>query len=53
MATNADLEKQWLILVASRQKLSEHANIRSSASETLGMVSPKTENEKVIYLGKK
>lgn len=53
VATNADLEKQWLILVASRQKLSEHTNIRSSASEILGMVSPKTENEKVIYLGKK
>lgn len=50
VATNADLEKQWLILVASRQKLSEHSKIRSVASESLGMVSPKTENEKVISL---
>ncbi len=50
VATNADLEKQWLILVASRQKLSEHSEIRAVASESLGMVSPKTENEKVISL---
>lgn len=53
VATNADLEKQWLILVASRQKLSEHSEIRAVASESLGMVSPKTENEKVISLHRK
>lgn len=53
VATNADLEKQWLILVASRQKLSEHSKIRAMASESLGMVSPKTENEKVISLHRK
>lgn len=53
VATNADLEKQWLILVASRQKLSEHSKIRAIASESLGMVSPKTENEKVISLHRK
>lgn len=53
VATNADLEKQWLILVASKQKLSEHSEIRAVASESLGMVSPKTENEKVISLHRK
>lgn len=53
VATNADLEKQWLVLVASRQKLSEHSEIRAVASESLGMVSPKTENEKVISLHRK
>ena len=50
--SNADLEKQWLNLVASRQNLSEHSKIRTFASDTLKMVSPKTENEQVISLHK-
>lgn len=50
VTTNADLEKQWLLLVASRQMLSDPSKIRASASDNLGMVSPKTEKEKLISL---
>lgn len=47
---NAELEKEWLNLLATRQNLSEHAKIRSYATRQLEMVSPKTENEQVISL---
>lgn len=50
--SNADLEKQWLVLVASRQKLSEHSKINTFAIENLQMVSPKSQNENVISLHK-
>lgn len=45
---NADLDKEWLNLVAIRQNLSEHATIRACATSQLNMVSPKTQNEHVI-----
>lgn len=48
--SNAEMDKQWLNLVAQRQNLSEHAKIRTFASDNLKMVSPKTENERVISL---
>lgn len=53
VVSNADLEKQWLVLVASRQKLSEHSKIKTFAREKLLMVSPKIQNENVISLHKK
>lgn len=47
---NDTLEKEWLNLVATRQNLSENAKVREYAVSRLQMVSPKTENEKVISL---
>lgn len=47
---NEVLEKDWLNLVATRQNLSENAKVREYAVNKLQMVSPKTENEKVISL---
>lgn len=48
--TNEELEKQQLILIAQKQRLSEHASIRTVASGVMNMTSPKTENEVVISL---
>lgn len=48
--TNDELEKQQLILIAQKQRLSEHASIRTVASGVMNMTSPKTENEVVISL---
>lgn len=47
---NADLDKEWLNLMATRQSLSEHAKIRTFASEQLQMQAPKIESEHVISL---
>ena len=47
---NADLDKEWLNLMATRQSLSEHAKIRTFASEQLHMQAPKIESEHVISL---
>lgn len=48
--TNEELEKQQLILIAQKQRLSEHASIRTVASGQMNMSSPRTENEVVISL---
>ena len=48
--SNADLDKQWLNLMAVRQNLSEHAKIRAFASSNLKMKAPRTESEQVISL---
>ena len=47
---NADLDKEWLNLMATRQSLSEHAKIRTFAREQLQMQAPKIESEHVISL---
>ena len=47
---NADLDKEWLNLMATRQSLSEHAKIRTFATEQLQMQAPKIESEHVISL---
>ena len=47
---NADLDKEWLNLMATRQSLSEHAKIRTFAREQLHMQAPKIESEHVISL---
>lgn len=47
---NADLDKEWLNLMATRQSLSEHAKIRTFAIEQLQMQAPKIESEHVISL---
>ncbi|MBU3843304.1 MAG: cell division protein FtsL [Candidatus Anaerobiospirillum pullicola] len=47
---NANLEKEWLNLMATRQSLTEHAKIRAYASNKLQMQSPKTNSEQVISL---
>lgn len=48
--SNADLDKEWLNLMAERQSLSEHAKIRTYASEHLQMQAPKIESEQVISI---
>lgn len=47
---NVELEKEWLSLVSARQKLSEHAMIRTFAGDQLQMRAPKIESEIVISL---
>ena len=50
--SNAEIQKEWLNLMAQRQNLSEHATVRNSAVFKLQMTAPQTEKEHVIYLKK-
>ena len=47
---NDNLQKEWLSLLAERQSLSSHSQIREVAAKNLGMVKPKTEDEIMIRL---
>jgi cell division protein FtsL len=47
---NELMHKEWLALLSEREILTEYSNIRQSASNNLGMIQPKTENEIVIDL---
>lgn len=48
--SNIGLRNEWLRLQSEKQKLSEHAAVRSYATTQLRMESPKIENEYVISI---
>ncbi len=52
LTDNENLHKKWLELIATKQKLSEHTEIKKAAVERLGMMTTKTEAELVINLNR-
>ncbi|MGN0915141.1 MAG: cell division protein FtsL [Succinivibrio sp.] len=47
---NEVLHRNWLHLLATREELTEYSVIKTNASEKIGMVMPRTEDEVVIDL---